>query len=88
MWQQYLGMHKIKAFMDNVSLTYFKTQPKASTTQLRWHDTLTLLDVELIHKPWQDNVVSNALSKKEEFQVEKALIKTQTLRATSNKKAN
>jgi hypothetical protein len=75
-------MHKIKAFMDNVSLTYFKTQQKASTKQLRWHDSLTLLDVELIHKPCQDNiVVSNALSRKEEFQVEKPLIKTQTLRA-------
>jgi hypothetical protein len=39
------------------------------------------LDVELIHKLGQDNVVSNALSRKEEFQVEKPLTKLQTLRA-------
>jgi hypothetical protein len=39
------------------------------------------LDVELIHKLEQDNVVSNALSRKEEFQVEKPLTKIQTLRA-------
>jgi hypothetical protein len=41
----------------------------------------TLLNVELIHKLGQINVVSNALNRKEEFQVEKPLTKTQTLRA-------
>ncbi len=47
--------------------------------QLRWHDTLALLDVELIHKPRWDNVVLDALSRKENFQVEKPLIKTHAL---------
>jgi len=28
-WQHYLGTHKIKVFMDNISLKYFETQPKA-----------------------------------------------------------
>ncbi len=49
--------------------------------QLRWHDTLALLDVELIHKPRWDNVVFDALSKKEEFQLEKPSTKTQALKA-------
>ncbi len=39
--------------------------------QLKWHDMLALLDVELIHKLGKDNVVLNALIKTEEFQVEK-----------------
>jgi len=47
--------------------------------QLRWHDTLALLDVELIHTPGQDNVVLDALSRKEEFQVDEPLMKTQAL---------
>jgi hypothetical protein len=47
--------------------------------QPRWHDTLALLDVELIHKPGWDNVVPDALSKKEKVQVEKPLTKTQAL---------
>ncbi len=47
--------------------------------QLRWHDTLALLDVELIHKPRWDNVVLDALSRKENFQVEKPLTKTHAL---------
>jgi len=50
--------------MDNISLRYFKTQLKASTKQLGWHDTLALLDVELIHKLRHDNVVSDALNRK------------------------
>jgi hypothetical protein len=70
-WQYYLGMHKIKVYMDKVSLWYFEMQPRALVKQLRWHDTLALLDVELIHKPCQDNVIPDALSRKEEFQLEK-----------------
>ncbi len=50
-WQHYLGMHKIKVFTDNISLRYFKTKSKALANQLKWHDTLALLDVELIHTP-------------------------------------
>jgi hypothetical protein len=50
--------------MDNVSLKYFKTQSKAFMKQLRWHNTLALLDVELIQKPKWDNIVRD---KKEEF---------------------
>jgi hypothetical protein len=50
-WQHYLGMHKIKVFMYNISLKYFETQPRALEKYLRWHDTLVLLDAELIHKP-------------------------------------
>lgn len=29
-WQHYLGMHKTKVYMDNISLWYFETQPKTS----------------------------------------------------------
>jgi hypothetical protein len=37
--------------------------------QLRWHDTLTLMNVKLIHKPGRANVVLDALNRLEEFQV-------------------
>lgn len=33
-----------------------------------WHDTLAIMDIELIHKPNKDNVVLDALSCKEEYQ--------------------
>jgi hypothetical protein len=88
MWQHYLGMHETKVFMDNISLKYFETQPRSSTKQLKWHDTLALLDMELIHKQGQDNVVPNAPNRKEEFQVEKPLTKIQTLKAIFQKENN
>lgn len=71
LWQHYLGMHKTKVFMDNVSLRYFETELKASMKQLRWHNTLGLLDVKLIHKLSWDNVVPNVMNKKKEFQADK-----------------
>jgi hypothetical protein len=33
-WQHYLGSHKTKVFTNNVSLRYFKMQPKATGKQL------------------------------------------------------
>jgi hypothetical protein len=38
------GLH-IQHFVEII-----QHQPRASTKQLRWHDTLVLLNVELIHK--------------------------------------
>ena len=66
-WQHYLGLHKTKVYTDNVSLKYFETQAQVSAKQLRWHDTLALMNVDLIHKPGRDNVVPDALSRQEEF---------------------
>ena len=65
-WQHYLGLHKTKVFTDNVSLKYFETQAKVTPKQLRWYDTLVLMNVELIHKPGRENVVPDALSRKDE----------------------
>jgi hypothetical protein len=42
-------------------------QPKATTKWLQWHDTLVLMDIELIHKSGKANVVPNALSQKEKY---------------------
>jgi hypothetical protein len=44
--------------------------------------------VELIHKPRQDNVVPNALSKKKKIQLEKNSTKTHALKAIFHDKNN
>ena len=75
-WQYYLGLHKTKVYTDNVFLKYFETQAQVSAKQLRWHDTLALMNVDLIHKLGRDNVVPDALSRREEFH---AMSTTQTL---------
>ncbi len=56
--------------------------------QLKWHDTLAFLDVELIHKLGHGNVVHDALNRKKEFQLEKPLTKTQALRAIFEGESN
>jgi hypothetical protein len=65
-----LGFDKTNFFTNNISLKYFENQPKATTKQLQWHDTLALMDIELIHKLGKDNVVLDALSHKKEYQRE------------------
>ena len=76
-WQHCLGLHKTKVYMDNVSLKYFETQAQMSAKQLRWHNTLVLMNVDLIHKPGCNNVVPDALSRQKEFH---AMSTTQALR--------
>ena len=76
-WQHYLGLHKTKVYTNNVSLKYFEIQAQVSAKHLKWHDTLPLMNVDLIHKLGRDNVVSDALSRQEEFH---AMSTTQALR--------
>ena len=66
MWQHNLGLHKTKVNTNNKSLKYIEMQ--VSAEQLRWHDTLVLINVHLIHKLDCNNVVLDVLSKHEEFQ--------------------
>ena len=76
-WQHYLELHKTKVYTDNMSLKYFETQAHMSAKQLRWHDILALMNIDLIHKPGRDNEMPDALSRKEEFH---AMSTTQALR--------
>jgi hypothetical protein len=50
-------------------LKYFVTQPKLSSKQVRWRDTLVLFNVDIWHKPGKDNVVLDALSQKHQLRV-------------------
>jgi hypothetical protein len=50
-------------------LKYFATQPKLSSKQVKWQDTLALFNVDIWHKPGKDNVVPDALSRKHQLRV-------------------
>ena len=76
-WQHYLKLHKTKVYTNNVSLNYFESKAQVSAKHLRWHDTLALMNVDLIHKPGCNNVMPDALSRRKEFH---AMSMTQTLR--------
>ncbi len=54
---------------DNVTLKYFSTQPKLSSKQVRWQDTLALFNVDIRHKPGKENIVPDALSRKHQLRM-------------------
>jgi len=46
-WGHYIGSKDVVMWIDNVTLKYFATQPKLSTKQVRWQDTLALFNVDI-----------------------------------------
>jgi hypothetical protein len=68
-WGHYIGSKDVMVWIDNVTLKYFATQPKLSSKQVRWQDTLALFNVDIRHKPRKENIVFDALSWKHQFRV-------------------
>jgi hypothetical protein len=46
-WGHYIGSKDVVVWTDNVTLKYFSTQPKLSSKQVRWQDTLALFNVDI-----------------------------------------
>jgi hypothetical protein len=68
-WGHYIGSKDVVVWTDNVTLKYFATQPKLSSKQVRWQDTLALFNVDIRHKPRKENVVPDALSRKHQLKM-------------------
>jgi len=68
-WGHYIGSKDVVVWIDNVTLKYFATQPKLSSKQVRWQDTLALFNVDIQHKLRKDNVVPDALSRKHQLRM-------------------
>ncbi len=68
-WGHYIGSKDVVVWTDNVTLKYFSTQPKLSSKQVRWQDTLALFNVDIRHKPGKENIVPDALSRKHQLRV-------------------
>ncbi len=68
-WGHYIGSKDVVVWIDNVTLKYFSTQPKLSSKQVRWQDTLALFNVDIRHKPRKENIVPDALSRKHQLRV-------------------
>ena len=62
-WRPYLGLYKIEVYIDNVSSKYFEIQTQMSAKSSRWHDSLALMKVDLIHKLDSGNVMPDTLSR-------------------------
>ncbi len=68
-WGHYIGSKDVVVWTDNVTLKYFSTQPKLSSKQVRWQDTLALFNVDIWHKLGKENVVPDALSRKHQLRM-------------------
>jgi hypothetical protein len=68
-WGHYIGSKDVVVWTDNVTLKSFAIQPKFSSKQVRWQDTLALFNVDIQHKPEKENVVLDAQSRKHQLQV-------------------
>jgi hypothetical protein len=68
-WGHYIGSKDVVVWTNNVTLKYFATQPKLSSKQVRWQDTLALFNVDIRHKPGKENIVPDALSRKHQLRV-------------------
>ena len=66
-WRHYLGGRETKVYTDNISLTYFESKAQVTPKELRWYDVIASMNVVLIHKLGRENLVSDALSRKEEL---------------------
>jgi hypothetical protein len=56
-WGHYIGSKDVVLWTDNVTLKYFATQPKLSSKQVRWQDTLALFNVDIRHKPKKEDIL-------------------------------
>jgi hypothetical protein len=68
-WGHYIGSKDVVVWTNNVTLKYFATQPKLSSKQVRWQDTLALFNVDIWHKPGMENIVPDVLSRKHQLKV-------------------
>ena len=56
----------IIVFTDNVTVKYFIEQPRLTSKQMRWQEFLQrFLEMEIKYKPGKENVVADALSRRE-----------------------
>jgi hypothetical protein len=68
-WGHYIGSKDVVVWTNNVTLKYFSTQPKLSSKQVRWQDTLALFNVDIRHKLEKENIVPDALSQKHQLRM-------------------
>lgn len=83
-WKHYLMGNHFVVFTDNVTTTYFVTQPKLTPKQARWQDFLAGFDFELRYKPGKDNVVADALSRRAHLAAAQLLASYELMEAIKN----
>ncbi|GJR50287.1 putative reverse transcriptase domain-containing protein [Tanacetum coccineum] len=66
-WRHYLYGTKCTVFTDHKSLQYILNQKELNMRQRRWLELLSDYDCEICYHPGKENVVADALSRKEQI---------------------
>ncbi|XWX00660.1 hypothetical protein V2A60_008681 [Cordyceps javanica] len=85
-WRHYLvgAKHKIKVYTDHKNLTSFLTTKDLNKRQIRWYETLTDYDFEIIYRKGSENGRADALSRREDLKSEEQVDNAPLLRATKD----
>lgn len=83
-WRHYLvgANHKIKVYTDHKNLTSFLTTKDLNKRQIRWYETLTDYDFEIIYRKGSENGRADALSRREDLKSEEQVDNAPLLRTT------
>ena len=65
-WRQYMLGSKFLIRTDHNSLQHLLQQKTLTTEQQKWIKKISTFDMEILHKKGKDNVVVDALSRKDE----------------------
>ncbi|KAG8424880.1 hypothetical protein J3458_022432 [Metarhizium acridum] len=85
-WRHYLigAKHQIKVYTDHKNLTSFLTTKDLNKRQIRWYETLTDYDFEIIYRKGSENGRADALSRREDLKSDEQVSNAPLLRATKD----
>ena len=62
-WRSYLHGNHCKVYTDHEPLIYVYTKPHLNARQARWLERMAELDLEILYRPGEKNVVADVLSR-------------------------
>ena len=62
-WRSYLHRNRCKVYTDHEPLIYVYTKPHVNARQARWLECMAELDLEVVYRPGEKNVVADVLSR-------------------------
>jgi transposase InsO family protein len=68
-WRHHLLGREFTLFTDNAAVSYVLKQKVLTPKQARWVQTLAEYEFNLVHKPGKLNVVADALSRRQDYEV-------------------
>ena len=71
-WRHYLHGEPFTVLTDHNSLQHFQTQPSLSRRQVRWSEFLSEFDFTIKYQKGKDNVVADALSRRQDHKDEQS----------------